>query len=98
LRDDMAVRGLKRADTVFEPEDNIASLMEMMGAMIVGRFGPEATLDQQKTFFNTHIAPWAGHFYSDLEGAKNSIFYASVATVGRTFMEIETEAFRMSAG
>lgn len=98
LRDDMSVRGLKRADTVFEPEDNIASLMEMMGAMIVGRFGPEATLDQQKTFFNTHIAPWAGHFYSDLEGAKNSIFYASVATVGRTFMEIETEAFRMSAG
>ena len=98
LRDDMAVRGLKRADTVFEPEDNIASLMELMGAMIVGRFGPEATLDQQKTFFNTHIAPWAGHFYSDLEGAKNSIFYASVATVGRTFMEIETEAFRMSAG
>jgi TorA maturation chaperone TorD len=98
LRDDMAVRGLKRADTVFEPEDNIASLMEMMGAMIVGRFGPEVTLDQQKTFFNTHIAPWAGHFYSDLEGAKNSIFYASVATVGRTFMEIETEAFRMSAG
>ncbi|AXI45608.1 molecular chaperone TorD [Sulfitobacter sp. SK012] len=98
LRDDMAVRGLQRADNVFEPEDNIASLMEMMGAMIVGRFGVEATLEQQKTFFNTHIAPWAAHFYSDLEGAKNSIFYASVATVGRTFMEIEAEAFRMSAG
>lgn len=98
LRDDMAVRGLARADTVFEPEDNIASLMEMMAAMIVGRFGREATLEQQKTFFNTHIAPWAAHFYSDLEGAKNSVFYASVATVGRTFMEIEAEAFRMSAG
>jgi TorA maturation chaperone TorD len=98
LRDDMAVRGLERADSVFEPEDNIASLMEMMGAMIVGRFGREATLEQQKTFFNTHISPWAAHFYSDLEGAKNSIFYASVATVGRTFMEIEAEAFRMSAG
>jgi TorA maturation chaperone TorD len=98
LRDDMAVRGLQRADNVFEPEDNIASLMEMMGAMIVGRFGVAATLDQQKTFFNTHIGPWASHFYSDLEGAKNSIFYASVATVGRAFMEIEAEAFRMSAG
>jgi TorA maturation chaperone TorD len=98
LRDDMALRGLERSNTVFEPEDNIASLMEMMGAMIVGRFGREATLDQQKIFFNTHIAPWAAHFYSDLEGAKNSVFYASVATIGRTFMEIETEAFRMSAG
>ncbi|KEJ88640.1 TorD/DmsD family molecular chaperone [Sulfitobacter donghicola] len=98
LRDDMVARGLERADSVFEPEDNIASLMEMMGAMIVGRFGTAASLEQQKTFFNTHIAPWAAHFYSDLEGAKNSVFYASVATVGRTFMEIESEAFRMSAG
>ena len=98
LRQDMAARGLARADNVFEPEDNIASLMEMMGAMIVGRFGVPATVDQQKTFYNAHIAPWAGHFYSDLEAAKNSVFYASVATVGRIFMEIEAEAFRMSAG
>ena len=98
LRRDMSARGLARAENVFEPEDNIASLMEMMGAMIVGRFGAPATLGQQKTFFNTHIAPWAGHFFSDLEGAKNSVFYASVATVGKTFMEIEAEAFRMSAG
>ena len=98
LRDDMAARGLARADTVFEPEDNIASLMEMMGALIVGRFGPPAPLPEQRNFFNAHIAPWAGHFYSDLEGAKNSVFYASVGTVGRTFMEIEAEAFRMSAG
>lgn len=98
LRSDMMTRGLSRADNVFEPEDNIASLMEMMGAMIVGRFGAPATLDEQKTFFNTHIAPWAGLFFADLEGAKNSVFYASVGTVGRVFMEIEAEAFRMSAG
>lgn len=98
LRQDMAARGLARAENVFEPEDNIASLMEMMGAMIVGRFGAPATLSQQKTFFNAHIGPWAGHFYSDLEGAKNSVFYASVATVGRVFIEIEGQAFRMSGG
>ena len=98
LRADMLARGLTRADNVFEPEDNIASLMEMMGAMIAGRFGPPTSLDDQKTFFNTHIAPWAAHFYSDLEGAKNSVFYASVGTIGRVFMEIESEAFRMSAG
>ena len=89
---------MTRAPNVYEPEDNIASLMEMMGAMIVGRFGTPASLDEQKTFFNRHIAPWAVHFYSDLEGAKNSIFYAPVGQVGRVFMEIETEAFRMSAG
>lgn len=38
LRQDMVARGLERAANVFEPEDNIASLMEMMGAMIAGRF------------------------------------------------------------
>lgn len=34
LRQDMSRLGLARADNVFEPEDNIASLMEMMGAKI----------------------------------------------------------------
>jgi hypothetical protein len=32
-----------------------------------------------------------------LEAAKNSILYASVGAVGREFMEIEREAFRMIA-
>lgn len=95
LRQDMTAQGMARADNVFEPEDNIASLMEMMGALIVGRFGSPASLEQQKTFFNKHIAPWASHFFADLEAAKNSVFYAPVGTVGRQFMEIETEAFRM---
>ncbi len=98
LRTDMATRGMTRAANVYEPEDNIASLMEMMGGMIVGRFGLPATLDDQKTFFNKHIAPWAGHFYSDLEAAKNSVLYASLGSVGKAFMEIEREAFRMTAG
>jgi len=97
LRSDMAARGMTRALNVFEPEDNIASLMEMMGGMIVGRFGPPATVGEQKQFFNRHIAPWAGHFFTDLQGAKNSVLYASVGNVGKTFMEIEREAFRMAA-
>ncbi|ASP22365.1 chaperone protein TorD [Antarctobacter heliothermus] len=97
LRQDMARMGLERADNVFEPEDNVASLMEMMGAVIVGRFGTPAGIDAQKAFFNKHIGPWASHFFGDLEGAKNSVFYSPVGTVGRLFMEIEAEAFRMSA-
>jgi TorA maturation chaperone TorD len=96
LRQDMSARGLARADNVFEPEDNIASLMEMMGAMIVGRFGAPADLPTQKEFFNRHIAPWAAHFFGDLEGAKNSVFYTPVGTLGRIFIEIEAEAFRLS--
>jgi len=93
----MAARGVTRAPNVYEPEDNIASMMEMMGGMIIGRFGTTSTLDDQKTFWNRHIGPWAGHFFTDLEAADNSVLYASVGTAGRVFMEIEREAFRMTA-
>jgi len=70
--------------------------MEMMGALIVGRFGEPASVETQKTFFNKHIGPWAAHFFTDLEEAKNSVFYSPVGTVGKTFMQVEAEAFRMS--
>lgn len=97
LRADMAARAITRAANVFEPEDNIASLLEMMAGQIAGRFGSPATLDDQKTFWNRHLAPWARHFFADLEAAENSVFYASVGTAGRVFMEIEREGFRMAA-
>jgi TorA maturation chaperone TorD len=97
LRSDMAARGITRAPNVYEPEDNIASLMEMMAGMIVGRFGAPASLTDQKTFWNRHIGPWAGHFFSDLEAAENSVLYASVGTAGRVFMDIERDGFRMTA-
>ena len=97
LRRDMAARAMVRAQNVYEPEDNIASLMEMMGALIVGRFADPAALADQKLFFNKHIGPWAAHFFSDLEAAKSSVLYASVGAVGRAFMEIERESFRMIA-
>ncbi|MEO9650010.1 MAG: molecular chaperone TorD family protein [Roseobacter sp.] len=98
LRQDMGALQVTRSENVFEPEDNIASLMETMGGLIVGRFGSTTGMDRQKTFFNNHIAPWATHFYTDLEGAKASVLYASVGAVGREFMTIEREAFRMTAG
>lgn len=98
LRQDMAARSITRAENVYEPEDNIASLMEMMGGMIVGRFGQTSSLEDQKQFFNRHIAPWAGHFFADLMAAKNSVLYAALGAVGQEFIEIEREAFRMTTG
>ena len=98
LRRDMAARRIARAPNRFEPEDNAASLMEMMAGLIRGRFGAPAPLDDQATFFNRHLAPWAGHFFADLEGAKGSVLYAPVGTIGRLFMEIERDSFRLGPG
>ena len=39
LRTDMARLQIERAPNVYEPEDNIASLCEMMAGLIRGRFG-----------------------------------------------------------
>lgn len=96
LRNDMARLNMERAPSVYEPEDNIGSLCEMMAGLIHGRFGSPADLQTQKDFFATHLAPWAGHFFTDLEGAEYSLLYAPVGTVGARFMEIEKEAFRMT--
>ncbi|MEP3442204.1 molecular chaperone TorD family protein [Sulfitobacter sp.] len=97
LRATMASFGMTRAADKFEPEDNIASLMEMMAGMIVGRFGRVASVEEQKQFFNAHIGTWATHYFTDLQAAKSSVLYASVGAVGLALMDIEREAFRMTA-
>ncbi len=96
LRDDMAKLRMVRDAAAYEPEDNIGSLCEMMAGMILGRFGDSVPLSRQKEFFSTHIAPWAGHFFNDLEGADSSVFYAPVGSIGAAFMAIERESFRMA--
>ena len=96
LRANMESLGIARADKVHEPEDNIASLCEMMAGLITGRFRETADLATQAEFFNRHLGPWAEHFFTDLEAAKSAVFYAPVGAIGRTFMEIEREAFRLA--
>ena len=95
LRNDMALLRIERHETVKEPEDHIAALFEMMAGLITGEFGEVASLDEQKRFFDAHVGSWAKHFFKDLEGARSSVLYAALGSVGRIFMEIEEVAFTM---
>ena len=95
LRGDMARLRIERHETVKEPEDHIAALFEMMAGLITGEFGEVASLEEQKQFFDAHVGSWAKHFFKDLEGAKSSVLYAALGSVGRIFMEIEEVAFTM---
>ena len=97
LRGDMAALGIARAEGVKEPEDHIASLCEMMAGLIEGDFGEPADLATQRNFFDSHLGPWVGQFFADLESAKKSSFYKAVGNVGRVFAEIESTAFEMAA-
>ena len=95
LRQDMERLGIARRADVKIPEDHIAAVFEMMSGMIEGKYGTAYDLDEQRAFFKKHIGSWAGHFMSDLEGAKASILYAAIGTIGRIFLEIEEVAFTM---
>ena len=96
LRSEMRALGIARADNVFEPEDNISSVLEMMGGLIVGHYGAVQSLEKQAAFFATHVQPWAGRFFTDLEGAKAASLYVPVGTLGAAFMRIEGEAFQLA--
>jgi TorA maturation chaperone TorD len=95
LRDDLRMLGIVRAEQQNEPEDHAAILCEIMAGLAGG--GLAAAPDAQKGLFEKHLAPWIGRFFADLEGLKRANFYRHVATVGRLFIDIETEAFALPA-
>jgi TorA maturation chaperone TorD len=95
LRDDLIALGIERAKNIYEPEDHISILFEVMAGLADGRLPAPAGTDRK--IFERHIKPWAARFFFDLENAKGAKFYRRVGTLGRVFMEIETEAFALAA-
>lgn len=93
LRDDLRSIGIVRAEQQTEPEDHAAVLCEIMAGLAGGRLA--ATPDAQKLFFEKHLSPWIGHFFSDLEKLEHPNFYRHVGTIGRLFVDIETAAFAL---
>lgn len=93
LREDMGRLGLARAEKHRDPEDHIGTLCEIMSGLADGSLG--ISTEEAKPFFARHLAPWAARFFTDLEMSKTGPFYRAVGAVGRTFMEIEAEAFAL---
>jgi TorA maturation chaperone TorD len=93
LREDLRLLGVSRTEDQVEPEDHAAILCEIMAGLAGGTLA--AAPNVQKRFFEKHLAPWIGRFFTDLEQVKDSNFYRRVGTVGRLFVEIETEAFAL---
>jgi TorA maturation chaperone TorD len=95
LREDLAAFGIERRQGQAEPEDHAGILCEIMSGLIDGRLPAPAGSEQQ--IFQKHLAPWIGRFFADLERAEGADFYRRVGTLGRVFVEIETEAFSLAA-
>jgi len=93
LRDDLAAIGVERVEGNYEPEDHAATLCEIMSGLAGGTLpAPEGA---ERRLFEKHMAPWIGRFFADLERADAANFYRRVGTVGRVFVEIESEAFAL---
>jgi TorA maturation chaperone TorD len=91
LRETLLRMGIERADWLTEPEDHVGVLFEVMAALAAGDISSPAQTDRE--IFQSHLAPWVGRFFKDLEHAGSADFYARVGAMGRIFMEIEMEAF-----
>jgi len=94
LREDLATLGIERAEGQYESEDHAAILCEIMSGIAGGQFAVPAGADRQ--LFEKHLAPWLGRFFADLERAEGADFYRRVGTLGRVFLEIESEAYALS--
>jgi TorA maturation chaperone TorD len=95
LRDALRHLGIEKAAGRSEPEDHAAILCEIMTGLVGGDIAAPAGADRE--FFEKHLAPWIRRFFLDLERAQSADFYARVGALGRTFVEVETEAFALSA-
>ena len=93
LREDLSPLGIERADGQAEPEDHAAILCEIMAGLASRPFPAPAGAERE--LFEQHLAPWIGRFFADLERAEAADFYRRVGTLGRVFIEIETEAFAL---
>jgi len=93
LREDLGRLGIARAEHNCEPEDHAAILCEIMAGLAGGKFPAPAGAD--RALFEKHLAPWIGRFFADLERAAEADFYRRIGTLGRLFINIETEAFAL---
>jgi TorA maturation chaperone TorD len=94
LRADLARLGLARSRGVGEFEDHLGALCETMRVLVAG--GPgirRGAIEQQRQFFEKHIAPWYARALDDIAGAEGANYYRLVARFAAAFLAIEADAF-----
>jgi len=93
LRADLGALGIERTEGNCEPEDHAATLCEIMAGILGGSLPAPPGTDQQ--LFEKHLSPWIGRFFADLERAEAANLYRRIGTLGRVFIDVETEAFAL---
>jgi TorA maturation chaperone TorD len=92
LREQLAAWQLARRDSVFELEDHISGVSDVMRCLIEGQH----TLAEQRQFFEAFVLPGAIPFCDAVQHSPSAHFYKPVAQLARTFFEVENAAFDMT--
>lgn len=95
LRDDLAELGLSRDEAMFETEDHMAYLCEVMRYLIAGDDVTVSNLTRQHAFFSVHLQPWVLRMCDALQAHPQARFYAALAALTRAFMAVEAQGFDM---
>lgn len=98
LRSDLARLGLVRDEAIYETEDHIACLCEVMRYLIAGDDVAVANLTQQQAFFSTHLQSWVPAMCEAIEANPKARLYAAVAQFTRAFVQVEAQGFDMLDG
>ncbi len=92
LREQLAAWGLGRRERVFEVEDHISGVSDVMRCLIEGRY----PLEEQQRFFESFVYPGAVLFCVAVQNAASASFYKQVAAFAQLFFELERAAFEMT--
>ncbi len=91
LRDQLERWGLARRDAVFEFEDHVSGVCDVMRYLVEkGR-----PTEEQRLFFNEFAYPGVVPLCDAVAAAASAVFYRQVANFARAFFEVEKDALEM---
>lgn len=89
LREHLIAWGLARRDSVFELEDHVSAVCDVMRWLIER----ERPMAEQLAFFDDFVYSGVAIFCDAIDARASTAFYRAVAALARAFLAIEREAF-----
>lgn len=86
LRRDLAALGFERDPNIYEPEDHVAALCEVMAQLALD---PDTSVERQRDFYRAHLRPWIGRFCRDLQAVPGAPLYGALGHLAGAFFDIE---------
>jgi TorA maturation chaperone TorD len=91
LREQLEAWGLARRERVFETEDHISGICDVMRHLIEQDY----PLEEQRRCFEEFVYPGVMPLFDAIDAVEAAGFYRHIALFSRRFIEVEREGFAM---